>query len=348
MNILEAFADGTARADTATAGEIAEFVAAAALQAPSLANSQPWRFYHADREFTIVANNERQLRIADPLGREMMMSCGAALFNARVALRYLNFAPKVRVLPDADLPNEVARMTWDEQVPSLKNDKDLFAQITRRRTHRGGFDAVPLPATLLAALGEAAAAEQATLTLLADDPLRTRAVAAVVEAGDCALRLDAARAKEEARWAPGPASHRLDGVLPTAYPAVPERTEPFFRTRDYAHGHDWGLPAHQEDPMVRSAGVVGVLSTAADKPADWIHAGQALQRVLLAAASSNVAAAMHSQPLEVPLLRGFMRACLCDGFYPQMVLRLGTTDERAVSVRHPAADVLFPAPPTTD
>jgi len=345
MDILEAFADGTMRADTATADEIAQLVAAAALQAPSLHNSQPWRFYHADHEFTIVANNERQVRIADPLGREMMISCGAALFNARVAICYLNFVPKVRVLPEPDLPNEVARVTWDEQMPSRTRDKELFAQITKRRTHRGGFDEVPLPASLLAALGEAAAAEQATLTLLAGDLLRTRAVAAVVEAGDCALRLDAARAKEEARWAPGPASHRLDGVPPTAYTAVPESTEPLFRHRDYAHGHGWGLPAKQEDPTVRSAGVVGVLSTIGDKPADWIHAGEALQRVLLAASSSSVAAAMHSQPLEIPQLRDFMRDCLCDGAYPQMVLRFGITDERAVSVRHPAADVLFRAHP---
>ena len=341
MSILEAFGDGTMRADTATPDEIAQFVAAAAVQAPSLHNTQPWRFYHGDREFSIAANNERQLRIADPLGREMMISCGAALFNVRVAVRCLNFVPKVRVLPEPDLPNLVAGVTWDQHVPSREQERELFAQIAKRRTHRGGFDAARLPASLLAALRDEAATEQATLTLLADDPLRTSAIAAVVEAGDCALRLDTARAKEEASWAPGPASHRLDGVPPTAYPAVPERPDPFFRSRDYAHGHGWGLPPKQEDRAVRSAGVVGVLSTAADRPADWIRAGQALQRVLLVASSWHVSAAMHSQPLEIPLLREFMRTCLCDGGCPQMVLRFGTTDERAVSMRHPVSDVLF-------
>ena len=341
MDILEAFADGTMRADTATPDEIAQFVAAAAVQAPSLHNTQPWRFYHGDREFSIAANNERQLRIADPLGREMMISCGAALFNVRVAVRYLNFVPKVRVLPEPDLPNLVAGVTWDENMPSREQERDLFTQITRRRTHRGGFDTAALPASLLAALRDEAAAEQARLTLLADDPLRTRAMAAVVEVGDCALRLDIARAKEEARWAPGPASRRLDGVPPTAYSAGSERTEPFFRSRDYAHGHGWGLPHKQDDPAVRSAGVVGVLNTAADQPADWIRAGQALQRVLLVASSWDVSAAMHSQPLEIPLLREFMRTCLCDRAYPQMVLRFGTTDETAASMRHPVSDVLF-------
>ena len=65
--------------------------------------------------------------------------------------------------------------------------------------------------------------------------------------------------------------------------------------------------------MVRSAGVVGLLTTSADQPADWIHAGQALQRVLLLASSYGVAAALHSQPLELPLLRDFIRIHLSGG-----------------------------------
>jgi hypothetical protein len=338
MDIFEA---PSAAPPGTTPEETARFVVSAAASAPSVHNTQPWRFHHGQQEISITANNERQLTVADPHGREMMISCGAALFNMRVALRYLGLVPKVRVLPDPELPNLVARVTWDQRVAPLEYEKELFAQIARRRTHRGGFDYTPLPDSLLAALPKQAAKEMAALTLMTDDRQRAAAVAAVVEAGDYALRLDGARSKEEARWAPGPGSRRQDGVAPAAYPAHPERTEPDFRGRDFAHGHGWGLPPGAEQPVLRSAGVVGLLTTSVDLAADWVHAGQALQRVLLVASSYNVAAALHSQPLEVPLLRDFIRIHLSGRAYPQMVLRFGATSEQAVSVRRPVDEVLF-------
>jgi hypothetical protein len=338
MDIFEGPSEGPSEA--ATPEEIARFVTAAAVQAPSVHNTQPWRFSHRDNEIELSANNERQLRVADPDGREMFVSCGAALFNVRVALRYLGLVPKVRVLPDHHLVNLIARVSWDDRVPAVEYEKELYAQIPRRRTHRGGFDPAPIPPELLAALPGQATKEKAMLDLMDAEPQRAAVLAAVVEAGDGALRLDSSLAKEEARWAPGPDSHRQDGVPPTAYPAQPERTEPQFASRDYAHGHGWGLPPGEEDPVVRSAGVVGLLTTSVDQPSDWICAGQALQRVLLLASSYGVAAALHSQPLELPLLRDFIRIHLSRRAYPQMVLRLGTTSETAQSVRRPVDEVL--------
>jgi len=338
MDIFEGPSEGPSEA--ATPEEIARFVTAAAVQAPSVHNTQPWRFSHRDNEIELSANNERQLRVADPDGREMFISCGAALFNVRVALRYLGLVPNVRVLPDHHLVNLIARVSWDQRVPALEYEKQLYAQIARRRTHRGGFDPAPLAPELLTALQGQAAKEKAVLDLMDAEPQRAAVLAAVVEAGDGALRLDSARAKEEARWAPGPGSHRQDGVPPTAYPAQPERTEPQFASRDYAHGHGWGLPPGEEEPVVRSAGVVGLLTTGVDQPTDWIRAGQALQRVLLLASGCGVAAALHSQPLELPLLRDFIRAHLSGRAYPQMVLRFGITSETAQSVRLPVDEVL--------
>ncbi len=342
MDIFQAPSEGWP-AEAATPEEIARFAVGAAVHAPSVHNTQPWWFSHDEHQISVHADNERQLRVADPHGRELMISCGAALFTIRVALRHLGFVPKARVLPDPALPSLVARVAWGERVPSVEYEKQLFAEIPRRRTHRGGFDPAPLPAALLADLTAEAAREKTMLSLLAEaeDQERAAAIAAVVEAGDYALRLDSARAEEEARWAPGPGSHRQDGVPPTAYPARPERTEPHFPGRDFAQGHGWGLPPRAEEPLLRSAGVVGLLTTSVDHPVDWVHAGQALQRVLLLASSCEVAAALHSQPLEMPLLRDFIRAHLSGRAYPQMVLRFGATSETAVSVRRPVEEVLL-------
>jgi hypothetical protein len=86
--------------------------------------------------------------------------------------------------------------------------------------------------------------------------------------------------------------------------------------------------------------VVCLLTTAQDRRADWISAGQALQRLLLTSAAAGVGAAMHSQPVEVDDVRELLRSQLCGGAYPQLVLRLGTVIQTAASVRRPAADVL--------
>jgi len=340
MNVFRAPA-GELPIRASSPAEISRFVVESAVYAPSLHNTQPWWFSTGDRELSVHADVERRLTVADPDGREMMISCGAALFTARVALRYLGFVPKAYVLPDPDLPNLVARIRYNgDQVAPVDYERALFAEIPRRRTHRGGFDPEPLPSGIILALRDEAAREKAKLRIMADDSERG-ALAAVVEAGDYALRLDAARVREQARWAVPPGSPRRDGVPATAYPARPDRTEPSFPSRDFARGHGWGLPPAGAGVVPTSAGVAGVLTTSADLPQDWINAGQALQRVLLLASSYGVAAALHSQPLEVVNLRDFIATVLCDGAHPQMVIRFGTTGQVSASVRRLVDEVLL-------
>jgi hypothetical protein len=85
---------------------------------------------------------------------------------------------------------------------------------------------------------------------------------------------------------------------------------------------------------------VFVLSTTTDTSTDWMNAGQALQRVLLTATMCGAAVALHSQPLEFPKLREFIRAQLRIPGYPQLLLRLGSTGQRTLSVRRPVGEVL--------
>ena len=127
----------------------------------------------------------------------------------------------------------------------------------------------------------------------------------------------------------------------TSYPARAEHTDPDFPGRDFARGHGWGMPPLSSATSIRAAGVAGLLTTAADRPADWVNAGQALQRILLTASASGAAVALHSQPLELPWLREFIRTQLSDGAYPHLVLRIGMVTQMAVSVRRDPGDVLF-------
>jgi hypothetical protein len=245
------------------------------------------------------------------------------------------------VLPDPDLPNLVASIGYGtEEIAPAEYERVLFAEIPRRRTHQGGFDPTPLPDSLIDLLREEASREGATLVILADETSRG-ALAGAVQAGEYALRLDARRANEQAKWTPPPSSQRRSGVPASAYPAAPERTEPPFPGRDFAHGHHWGLPPAGTNTVPKSAGLVCVLTTKLDRPQNWIDAGQALQRVLLTAGSCGVSAALHSQPLEVPELRNFIASALSGGWYPQMVMRFGATDEKSVSVRRRLEEVLL-------
>src|SRR5712691_353527 len=325
---------------SSTAEQIAQFVVEAAVNAPSVHNTQPWWFYGADHEVGIHADDERSLAVSDPDGREMMISCGAALFTARVAMRYIGLVPKVRVFPEPGLSTLVAKVNWEEIVPPVDYERDIFAQIPRRRTHRGGFDAEPLPEGIDSALVGEVSKGGAKLLTLGDDAQRN-ALAAVVEAGEYAVRANSARARELAKWAPAPGSARRDGVPATAYPARPDRIEPSFPARDFAHGHGWGLPPTGDGRPSFSAGVVAILTTTADRPEEWVAAGQALQRMLLFATDCGLAVALHSQPLEIPQLREFIRMQFCDGAYPQLVVRFGVTNRAAISVRRPVDEVLF-------
>jgi nitroreductase len=332
-------AQRSARPPRLTSAEVAQFVTGSAIWAPSVHNTQPWRFTVHGTEIALHADHRRRLPVADPGGREMLISCGAALFTAKLALRALGFAADSLVLPDPADPLLVARLRWRRREPLTLAEDLLFRQVTRRRTHRGGFEPVPLPTGLLAVLRLAAVRDGAALRVASDDGSRA-ALADVVQTADLVQHLDSAYLRELADWAPPPGSMRADGVSPSAYPARPERTSPYFPVRDFARGHGWGMPSSGPAAPCRYVGAVCVLTTPDDTPADWVNAGHALQRILLTASAYGAAAALYSQPAEIPWLRQVLRAQLGTCWHPQLVLRLGMVIQNAVSVRRPLDSVL--------
>jgi nitroreductase len=328
-----------------TADEVATYVVGAAVWAPSVHNTQPWLFTAAGTELTLYADVTRQLPVADPGGREMMISCGAALFTAKLALRSLGYVPETRVLPDPDDPLLIAKFRWRRREYPAVAEERLFDQVTRRRTHRGGFQPVPPDPGLIEALRQDAAWHGAALRVACTDEARA-VLAAITDMAEQVEHLDTAYVRELAAWAPPPKSTRLDGVSASSYPARKEVMSPYFAARDFAGGRGWGLQSPSPVSPARFAGLVCLLTTPADTPVAWVNAGQALQRILLRSATSGVAAALHSQPVEVDWLREAIRAQLGDGSYPQLLLRFGTVVQNAVSQRRPPESVLRRSPIT--
>lgn len=333
-NLLASAATEQATAETTR--HVAGEVIAEAVWAPSVHNTQPWWFSVASAGLSLYADPARQLAIADPAGREMLISCGAALFTAELALRAAGYLPQPQLLPDPAQPLLVARLSWQPGPAPTAWELRLAAQIRARRTHRGAFDPLPLAPQLIVALQERASRYGALLRVVTDEG-NLAALAEIVQAAERALELNGAHLRELTAWTSPPGSARTDGVPATAYPARPERTVPYFPGRDFARGRGWGLRPLSTTPG-RSPGAVCLLATRSDEPADWVNAGRALQSILLTSAACGVAAALHSQPFELGWGHKLTRSR--PGPYPQLLLRLGTVIQAASGVRRPPATVV--------
>ncbi|MEV0665801.1 Acg family FMN-binding oxidoreductase [Actinomadura luteofluorescens] len=329
-----------------TSADIADDIRRAvedAMWAPSVHNTQPWRFGVRGSRVSLRADPDRRLGVADPQGREMLISCGAALYNLRLSLRAQGYDPVLRLLPDPDRPHLLADVVLEPDEPADRQTLREHAQIERRRSHRGAFRPETVPAGVLSAMRYDVEREGARLIEAVDQHVKG-ALAALTDAAEHIRHRTPAYSAEMARWAPSPRTTRKDGVQESAYPKQTPETSPNFPGRDFARGQGWGAePAHPEGAAV--AGVALLLVSDGDGPADWLRTGQALQRALLRAAESDLAAAFHTQALEVPELRAFIRTHFCRDAYPQMLLRIGTPEgERLDTVRRPVDDVMVVEP----
>ncbi|WP_435611942.1 Acg family FMN-binding oxidoreductase [Streptomyces sp. bgisy159] len=316
----------------------AHYLVRAAVTAPSHCNAQPWRFVARDGELHLHADPTRMLTASDPDGRETLISCGAALYNVRLAVRHLGFLPRVALFPDPARPWHVATVHWGPYAPPSAEEERLFAALPQRHTHRGPFRPDPLSARLIEQLRRHAGVEGAGLyTVSGREDLRHLAL--LIREAESTRRALPDCGRELAEWTPRAGSGRADGIPAHAYPRNPDTTA--FAGRDYAahtrRGHDGG-PAQRT--LRPSLGLVVLLDTRHDQRTDWVRTGQGLQRMLLHAAAAGVAAAFHTQPLELPDLRRRVRRSVFGGGHPQVILRLGYVNTVRRTPRRPVRDVL--------
>lgn len=317
------------------------FLVATAGRAPSVHNTQPWRFRVHETGLDLYADGGRRLPAIDPEGREMLISCGAAVFGLRLGIRHLGYRATVELLPDPGHPSLLARVRLGRPAPLSPGEWDMLAAVPHRHTHRGPFSPEPIPAGLLPRLQHDAIAEGATLVLV-DGRARGR-LRDLAETADRWQQRNPMVRDELRNWTRGRGSDTRDGVPASAYPAAPGGRDATagwdgaLTRRDFDQGRGEGQLEAGGPPPAATA----ILVTAGDTPTDWLRAGQALNRVLVHAASTWVFAALNSQPMESPPLRTLVRSRLFLPGAPQMLLEFGRSHTAVATARRPVEDLIL-------
>jgi hypothetical protein len=316
--------------------EQADYVIAIAARAPSVHNTQPWRFKVTGETIELYADPVRKLGV-DPLGREMLISCGAALFGLRLAVRSLGYRPVVSLFPEPSRLRLLAEVRPGGQAPMTDIERKMLLAMPHRHTHRGPFSPDPLPTGLLPGLQHDAVAERASLALL-DERGYSRLVSIAGPASHVRDHDPLTRA-ETIRWTRGPHEVARDGVPAHAFPAGDTYQPGRLPQRDFDSGRGLG----QLTPGGLAPPVTAVLLTLPDGRADWLNAGQALHRLLLHAASQWVFASLCTQPLEAAVIREAIKHRLTLPGWPQVLLQLGVARTAPATARRPPGELIDPS-----
>lgn len=286
-----------------------------ACRAPSVHNTQPWRWSVSEHEVHLFADRARRLPVIDPDGREMLISCGAALHHARIAFRALGWSPVVQRMPSPGNPDHLATIELHRLTRVDPRLATLVEAARRRHTDRRPYLPVPVPPQLLDRLAYTANAEQVRVTLLTEQSRRREMIDALMHA-DAVQRQDPMYQAEVAEWV----RHR-----PDATQGIPVSTVPQARNGGFDMAGRRFSPGTLEMPASASDGAtLYVLSTGVDNRLSWLRTGEALSALLLAAAKAKLASCTLSQVSEVPAVRDLARRVALGGTgEPHLVVRVG-------------------------
>ena len=308
--------------DVTVPAVLADCVRAAAL-APSIHNTQPWRFHIRDHGVDVHADWRRRLDVVDPSGRQLIISVGAAIMNLRLAIYQRGWASTVRVPALTEESALVAAV--DVSGPAVPDPTldELAWSMPRRHTNRLPFLPDPMASRAADDLAAAAGAEGASLDL-ATEAARARIVRLIHAA--------------EAR-------HHDEGIYPAELadrtrPRTPRRSLGGWLAIETVPLRDFGLMTPNRRRPVdldETYPAIFVLSTDGDRRPDWVRAGQALERVWLTAVARGLAVAPMSQPLEIPELRA---AVTGPDRRAQIVLLVGYAPPTAPTPRRELIDLL--------
>jgi nitroreductase len=321
------------------AAEKLTFLLRYAVLAPSGHNTQPWLFRVQGDTLELYADRTQALAVVDPEDRALVISCGAALLNLRVALRRFGYRDdNYELLPDPDDTDLLARIRLVEGESTCPEEEALFKAIPKRRTTRAAYEDRDVSIELQRDLEADAAREGAWLHLVADAERRT--IADLIAEGDRAQMADKRFRRELAAWVHPNRSREKRGMrgygfgfrdlMSHAGPLV-------IRTFDIGKGQ-----AAKDHELAERSPHLGVLGTEGDSPRDWIAAGQAMERILLRACAEGLTSSFLNQPVEVDHLRPRLAETIGrTGGRPQLVMRFGYGPDVEHSPRVSVDDVLL-------
>jgi nitroreductase len=282
-----------------------------ASRAPSVHNTQPWRWRVDAASVHLYADADRQLPNIDPDSRDLILSCGTALHHCVAAFAAVGWQSKVTRLPNPADPNHLAAIELSPY-PADAADIALAAAIPRRRTDRRHYSSWPVPVGDIALMAARAARNGVTLCQVEDlDKLREIVAESVQEH----LNLD--YLAELTAW-----SGRYASVA-----GVPARSTPASDPDAKIPGRFFAgpkLPMAPDSSPADDNAVVLAMGTRADDRLAQLRAGEATSVVLLTATSMGLASCPVTEPLEIAGTRESVRSDIFGGGnYPQMLLRVG-------------------------
>lgn len=299
-----------------TAGE-KHLVAAAATRAPSVHNTAPWvlEFRDDGQQVSLYERLDRALPRHDPLGRDRLISCGAALEHVRLAMRVLGWTPELALFPNPARPDEVARVTVTGRRAPSEAERTGYAAITGRCSHRKPFAARPTDDEVRGLLGAHSVTGVGLRPVTGgDEPV---VLAKLLHHTALVLRADHAYQRELSVWT-APVRDPLAGagvsaatrrVTTLPWAGLVRRTT---AVPDIATLAD----------RLRGELLV-VVETLDDGPHDQVRAGMAAEAVWLTATDAGLAGSVLTQPFQLAEVRaGLVESLSLNGF-PQLLLRFG-------------------------
>jgi len=321
---------------TSTRSELEAAVAAARL-APSVHNTQPWSFRLTEHGIELLADHSRQLPVLDPTGRQLQLSCGAALDHLRVALRGAGNDSSVELFP-ADDPAVVARVSVTAGAPPSEEEVALAEAITARHSQREPFSGRAVEHSVLAQLRAVAETRGAWLALLErrEDQIT---LAVLLSNADASETMDPEYKAELQHWLRTDSA--FDGIPAGLLPVSNGERHTEVPVRDFTAGErQASVPAEPTASPPDERPALVILGTEADTPEQWVAAGESLSRLLLTATTLDLRASMLGQVIDLPYTRQQLRAQLRLIGEPQMVLRIGYGPPAPATPRRPLDDLI--------